>query len=610
MIELLGLAVALNHIEVVEVYAGKNLLQEEIFTDSAIETLSPSIFSSSNTNIAEQLERFSGLNKVGQGGLFQSYSIRGLGGWRIRTHIDGIPIITDRRAGNSASFLPPSLVQMYEVKKGASSMMHGSGAIGGVMNLTTKKPEHPTFSATRQAPNQGTSFSIGSGNISNSFLVSYRRADNQESASGVPLNTGYKQFAALLYQQGSFSGGLEYNLSWLPAVGKDIGKSSAKYPSSQIAIYPKDNHSLFQATLNSDSWFLKVFHHYQNWDSQVERIGSRENLTSYQSHTYGSNIYSSIHTQTASWRYGVDWLAREGIKISDRETPISSAPQNQVLIDGSTLNIAPFVDTAIQLDNVKVNIGARYDYFEAMNEARDRSDNHLSYQSSVEQKFKNHFLRVSYGSAFRFPAMTELYFNGVTPRGDTFGNQFLKPEKSRTVELNYIYSHPSFSGRLNVYKSTLDNFIERTKLENDDRTYINLNRVNIGGYEFALETKPTSQQSLKWNIAKQHAQQHNGNYVQGVAPLKMSVTYQFNLREIELSTEVTHRFKKHRVSSSEQPLPSSTLVNAYAKWQLTDTLSSTLRVSNALNSEFRTTADEDAPFVSQRQISLQLDWRN
>ncbi|KZN69319.1 TonB-dependent receptor [Pseudoalteromonas luteoviolacea] len=609
MIELLGLAVALNHIEVVEVYAGKNLLQEEIFTDITIETLSPNTLSSSNTNIAEQLERIPSLNKVGQGGLFQSYSIRGLGGWRINTHIDGIPIITDRRAGNSASFLPPSLVQMYEVKKGASSMAHGSGAIGGVINLTTKKPEHSTFSVAHQPPNRSSSFAIGSGSISNSFLVSYRQADNQESASGVPLNTGYKQFAASLYQQGSFSEGLEYNLSWLPAMGKDIGKSSAKFPSSQIAIYPKDNHSLLQATINSDRWILKIFHHYQNWDSQVERLGSRENLTSYQSHTYGSNVYSSIHTQNASWRYGLDWLARDGIKISDRETVISSPPENQILIDGKTLNVAPFIDTAIELDNVKVNLGARYDYFEATNETRGRSDDRLSYHTSVEQKFKSHFLKVSYGSAFRFPAMTELYFNGITPRGDTFGNPFLKPEISKTVELNYIYSHSSFSGRLNVYKSTLDNFIERTKLENGDRTYINLDRVNLDGYEFTLETKPTSQQSIKWSIAQQHAKQLNGNYVQGVAPKKMSMAYQFNWQGIELSTEVIHRFKKHRIGSSEQILPSSTLVNAYAKWQLTDTLSGTIRISNALNSEFRSTADEDAPFVAQRQLSLQLDWR-
>ncbi|OCQ22057.1 hypothetical protein A7985_09665 [Pseudoalteromonas luteoviolacea] len=608
MIELLELAVASNNIEVVEVYAGKNLLKEEIFKDSTVETLPPSTFSSSNTNIADQLERFPGLHKSGQGGLFQSYSIRGLGGWRIKTHVDGIPIITDRRAGNSASFLPPSLVSFYEVKKGAASMMHGSGAIGGVINLTTNKPEQSTLSLMQQIPNSASSFSIGSGGISNSLLVSYRQANNQESASGVPLNTGYKQLATSLYHQGSLPGGLDYNISWLPSLGKDIGKSSAKYPSSQIAIYPKDDHSLFQATLNSDRWLFRVFHHYQNWDSLVERIGERKNLTSYQSHTYGSNVYSSKHTQSASWRYGVDWLARDGIKISDRETSNDSTVQGQLLINGRTLNVAPFISTAFSLSDAKLNLGARYDYFEAKNDKKNRSDNYLSYQSSIEKKFQNHFLKAEYGTSFRFPAMTELYFNGVTPRGNTLGNQHLKPEESRTLELHYIYTHASFSGRFNVYQSTLNNFIERTKLENGDRTYNNLEQVNLKGYEFTLEFKPTPEQSVKWLVAKQQAKQSNGNHVQGIAPLKMSVIHRFNWHELELSSEISHHFNKHQVGSGEQVLPSSTMVNAYARWQITDNLRSTLRLENVFNTEYRTTADEDAPFVPQRQLSLQFDW--
>ncbi|KZN56965.1 hypothetical protein N474_10105 [Pseudoalteromonas luteoviolacea CPMOR-2] len=610
MIELMGLAVAANDVEVVEIYAGKNLLQEEIFANRTVKSLPPSAYSSPNTNIADYLERFPGLNKAGQGGLFQSYSVRGLSAWRIRTTVDGIPIITDRRAGNSASFLPPSLVALIEVNRSSGSLLHGSGALGGVLNLSTRKPEELTFSITQQAPTNATSMTIGHGSMSNSFAASFRQSDNAKTASGLPLNSEYKQFAASLYHQGNLFDHYDYNISWLPSLGSDIGKSSLQYPETQLAIYPEDNHSLMQATLYSDSWLIKAFHHYQNWDSLVKRIGKRENLTAYQSHTYGMNLYSSTHASSSSWRFGVDWISRGGIKIADSETSLEHIKTDQVLIDGNTHNFAPYASAAIKLADLKINLGARYDYFKAQNAGLSRTDNHLSYQGAIERQAKNHTFKASYSTAFRFPSITELYFNGVTPRGNTFGNESLEPETSKTLEFNYLYSHSVISGRLNVYKSELRNFIERTKLSNGDRTYNNLDNVSLSGFEVAVDFTPMPEHAFTWSLAKQSGQQSNGEFIQGITPLKTNLSHRTYWREIELSSELSHRFKKHRVSPAEQEISSSTTLNAYAKWKINKHWAGTFKITNLLDSEFKTTADEDAPFVEERQIAIQLDWQN
>ena len=65
--------------------------------------------------IADQLISIPGVSLNGQGGQFQSYAIRGFSRGRIRTEIDGIPIITDRRAGNSASFISPDLINNFSI---------------------------------------------------------------------------------------------------------------------------------------------------------------------------------------------------------------------------------------------------------------------------------------------------------------------------------------------------------------------------------------------------------------------------------------------------------------------------------------------------------------
>ena len=65
----------------------------------------------------------------GQGGLFQTISIRGLSRWRIQTLLEGVPIHSERRAGNTAEFLPPSMVGASYVMSGAASSAVASSAV-------------------------------------------------------------------------------------------------------------------------------------------------------------------------------------------------------------------------------------------------------------------------------------------------------------------------------------------------------------------------------------------------------------------------------------------------------------------------------------------------
>ena len=61
----------------------------------------------------------------GQGGQIQSISLRGYSRWRIQTLLDGVPIVSDRRAGSSIGFIPPSFVSSVSVLPGAASTYFG-----------------------------------------------------------------------------------------------------------------------------------------------------------------------------------------------------------------------------------------------------------------------------------------------------------------------------------------------------------------------------------------------------------------------------------------------------------------------------------------------------
>lgn len=93
-------------------------------------------------------------------------------------------------------------------------------------------------------------------------------------------------------------------------------------------------------------------------------------------------------------------------------------------------------------------------------------------------------LKFILGQSFRTPTLLELYFNHPT----VIGNKDLKPETSHSAELAYIVGKKNFFLQLLGYYHHLDNLIQRvTPASGPPSIYQNVNGFNGGGIEF--ETK-------------------------------------------------------------------------------------------------------------------------
>nr|HMT12077.1 TonB-dependent receptor plug domain-containing protein [Ignavibacteria bacterium] len=84
----------------------------------------------------------------------QSLSIRGSSdvagggiGNRVLLLLDGRPSLTGDSKGALWSLIPVSIIERTEVVKGAFSSLYGSSAIGGVVNVITKKPTYKSFTS-------------------------------------------------------------------------------------------------------------------------------------------------------------------------------------------------------------------------------------------------------------------------------------------------------------------------------------------------------------------------------------------------------------------------------------------------------------------------------
>ena len=114
-----------------------------------VEVYTPAFFKKNPTpNIFEALQNINGVrpqlncNVCNTGDIH----INGLEGSYTLVLIDGMPIVSGLSTVYGLSGIPNSLIEQVEIVKGPASSLYGSEAVGGLINIITKLPEHaPLF---------------------------------------------------------------------------------------------------------------------------------------------------------------------------------------------------------------------------------------------------------------------------------------------------------------------------------------------------------------------------------------------------------------------------------------------------------------------------------
>jgi len=73
-----------------------------------------------------------------------TFSVRGVGGNRVRVEIDGVPVASGFAIGSYSNsgrnFIDPAFLERMEILRGPASSLHGSDALGGVITMKTLRP--------------------------------------------------------------------------------------------------------------------------------------------------------------------------------------------------------------------------------------------------------------------------------------------------------------------------------------------------------------------------------------------------------------------------------------------------------------------------------------
>ncbi len=445
-----------------------------VITSQEIEQLNVS-------STGEILEFLSGVNiESGTGSGYPKRSIVSLDGFPANytlVLVDGIRLLTEHiHTGQNVDIIPPENIERIEVIKGAASAQYGSDAMGGVVNIITKKAGNK-----REA---SVSASVGSYETYASTLsfrtpikdkVKFSTFANYEESDGVPLNAPSHRIGHMGYGKLSTMNNANWAINNKSSLNANIFFSHNRMDFSGNDVYGKMFMSSADYT-NQLGKNLKAVARlkYSHWDSEQSSEDNNEfNPEVY--FTY-NKIKSNIITAGTDFKH-----------IKFTRTSVSEHTQDAV---------GAFIQDEIKLDRLSFLFALRFDKVEDINPV-------LTPKFAVMFRAKENLrLRASLGRGFHAPTLQELYEEGYGHSGTAyrFGNPDLEPEYSLTSTFSIEYEPVKNLQLLaDGYYSKITDMITPVYSgiweENPDTTTIykwvrtNIHEAKIYGFEASLRYK-------------------------------------------------------------------------------------------------------------------------
>ena len=578
--------------------------------------------------MVDSLKQLPNMDVSGEGPFRGLPTIRGLNSNRVLVLVDGQRLNNARESTDFAGIQPAlvdlSLVDRIEVVRGPSSVLYGSDAIGGVINIITKQ----------QAFHQGGLTLGGSANYQYGAVANSQRgqlnlngagerttfhvgvsafeAKNYETPDGVMPNSGMKQASVDgdLRFLVTDTGVLRFNVQTTQT--RDVGFPGYDPQTSGIDIsFPTFNRTKVSTGYDTGPFAglngLSVTGYYQDVLKESKRnfdFGRffLHNFTSSHILSWGLNTQSSADLGTAHHiTFGLDFY-QDNLHDQTTESSPFGTTNDVAVPDSYQRGVGVFAQDAITVTpRLELVIGARGDHYAFVSQD---DPNYTGEQFDVSQtapagnvsalyKVTNNVaLTATVGRGFRAPNIQERSFVGLATTGDTFieQNPDLLPETSMNYELGFKYRYARYSGGLNVFRNNVNNFISLVFLGPDPDTglelaqFQNIERGVIQGAEFQLETYLSDRWTVFGSVSYLKGTNENTNEpLPLISPLKgvVGVRYQQSRWWGEFATRmVAHQ---DQVPPGYDPSPGFAILNLLGGYEFTNGLSLQVAAQNIGN---------------------------
>jgi iron complex outermembrane receptor protein len=561
--------------------------------------------------VVELIQGSPSVAENGQGGRFQAYSIRGVAGQRVQSLVAGARIVTDRRAGATASFVDPLLLSQVDVVRGPYSSYYGSGALGGLTQAIPSRFTDTVVDVGYESQGDSRYARVGAGVGEWSLGLAYRGADDAETPDGSQLYSRFEQWSATVAGRFELGGGATGELMILPAIGRDIGKPNARFP-ARTTIYPEEDHLITRFTVTWPSSFrIDAWAHPNELRTLNLRAESRETVDN-DAFDFGLNLQQELDLP-AGWfaQLGLDYLGRRDVTgtevLEDFET---GEITETTTLDGEEDETAVYGSLRRGLGPVNVEFGARYTWQAQSNVgAPSTDDSALSGFGGLTVPLGGGLeLAANLGSGLRFPGLSERFFSGATGRGEVFANPHLKPERSVSVDFGARWYGERVFVAAYVFRNEIDDYIEHVELATGVSTFENLTAGTIDGFEIEGFFQASEAWRLTWAGQTVEGRSDDDQPLADIAPDRVEAGASWLEGPWHAMARWQHRFAKDDPGPGEQTTDAAEVVSASFGYRLSNGPRITLSASNLLDEEYLPSADELSVPAAGRSVSLGLSW--
>ena len=391
------------------------------------------------TSVADVLARVPGIqiSRAGNIGSPTSVFLRGAESRYTAVFIDGVRVDSQSTGGASWQTIPLAQIDHIEVLRGPAAAVYGSDAIGGVIQLFTRKgdgalkPSTGIGFGTHNTKKLDAALSGSSGAIDYSFGFARETSSGFDSQSGTthnPDKDGYRSESANAKLGFQVSKAQRVELS---ALTSDINSQYDAY--GYILAGPVDDHSRLKLTAVGLNWLSQWRDTYSTRLSVTDSRDRYETTPSY--YLTETNLRSYLFQN--KFQLGKHLLSAT---LERREDHLTNAPINA---DRSQDALALGYGWTNQSHTLQLNL--RRDQDSAFGAYTTGS---AAYGFALTPQWR---ATASAATAFRAPTLYQLF--------SEYGVSTLQPETSRNLELGLRYAKGAAYFGAVVYRNRVSNLI-------------------------------------------------------------------------------------------------------------------------------------------------------
>jgi vitamin B12 transporter len=548
---------------------------------TADETLAPvtvitreDIERSQAKSVAELLTGTAGVNSSVSGGYGKATSLflRGTNADHVLVLVDGIRVGSATLGTMQWEYLPLAQVERIEIVRGPRSSLYGADAIGGVIQIFTRKGE-PGFRAgatagggSDDAKEYTANISGAQGGFHYSASASHFRTDGINArtvaAANEPDDDGY------------------YNKSGSARVGYRFSNTTEL----QAFVLHTEAQSEYDGSFVNETDTIQNVSGVEfstafsdNWNSKFQVGHGRDESENFLDRAFRSNFNTTRRTQ--SWQNDISLPAKQLVTLGvDHQTD---------LIDSSSTFVTTSRDNTGYFAQYQVDFGAASLLLGGRSDDNQAYGNHGTGNIALGVPLRGERLRLiaAYGTAFKAPSFNQLFF-------PSFGNPDLKPEESETFDLGLRGKRSGMTWSANAFQNNVDNLIVFLP---PTFAPVNIGRARIRGLETEVVAKTGNNRLALNGTMLDPRDVESDKLLPRRAKRIMRIDESYQLGRWQVGATWLAQSYRYDDPQNTIRVGGSSVVDLYTRWDLAKHWFLQARAANVLNKEYQTAATFNSP---------------